>query len=96
MLFNLTRERCYPCKDPKKAIHSWKYRGPEFGISELSIDVNKQFNDSEAGFSTAEENSYNIPIDKNDINMLTNKRFRSNENKCSFTLSELEVWSVTF
>lgn len=54
MIFNLTRKRCYPCKDPKNAIRSWKYRGPEFGISELSIVANEQFNERNMGLSQAE------------------------------------------
>ena len=96
MIFNLTRKRCFPCKDPKNAIRSWKYRGPEFGISELTVVINKQFNESDTGLSQAEENSYNIPIENNDINMLTNIKMKSNERKSNFTLSELEVWSATF
>jgi hypothetical protein len=48
------------------------------------------------GLSQAEEKSYNIPIENNDINMLTNTKVKTNESKSYFTLSEVEVWSVTF
>jgi hypothetical protein len=41
------------------------------------------------------EKVYNIP-QNTEINMLTNKKCNDELDECKFTISELEVWGVSF
>jgi hypothetical protein len=38
---------------------------------------------------------YEIPVNDEGINMLTNKK-NTEKNICYFTITEIEVWKVTF
>ena len=43
--------------------------------------------------------AYNIPVNSEGINMLTNKKTIKREDaddNCLFTIKEIEVWGVTF
>jgi hypothetical protein len=79
------------------AITCRKDRGPSFGFVELSA-FNEPFNKENACRSWTNEDVYNIPRNSEGINMLTNQKCNSglNDRKCEFTISEIEVWGVTF
>ena len=97
MLFNLTTHASFPCKDPSGAIYCSKDRGPHFGYySELSA-FNEPFNKEDACWSWTNDRVYSIPRNSEGINMLTN--MKNNDvlsYSCYFTISELEVWGVSF
>ena len=96
MLFNLTTHASFPCKDPSRAIYCYKDRGPYFGSWEL-IAANEPFNEENKCTSYTNDVAYNIPRNSEGINMLTNmKNDAFNEKICKFTISELEVWGVSF
>ena len=96
MLFNLTTHASFPCKDPSDAIYCSKDRGPSFGKRELSAMYGR-FNRENACISYTDDDAYNIPRNSERINMLTNMENSGlNENLCSFTITELEVWGVSF
>ena len=94
MLFNLTTHASFPCKDPSDAIYCHKERGPEFGWRDLSAD-NEPFNKENACRSWTNNRPYNIPSNSEGINMLTNMK-RFGFDKSEFTITELEVWGVSF
>jgi hypothetical protein len=96
MLFNLTTHASFPCKDPSRAILCRKDVGPYFGYySELSA-LNEPFKEK-ACWSRTNEGVYSIPRNSEGINMLTNMKNNGfSENCCKFTISELEVWGVSF
>ena len=96
MLFNLTTHASFPCKDPSEAIYCGEYTGPYFGWGELSA-FNEPFNKENACKSCTNDVAYNIPRNSERINMLTN--MKCDEfilNLCDFTISELEVWGVSY
>jgi hypothetical protein len=97
MLFNLTTHASFPCKDPSKAIYCSKDRGPHFGYAELSA-IDEPFNKENACYSWTNDSVYSIPENSEGINMLTNMKNNSEffDNLCMFTISELEVWGVSF
>jgi hypothetical protein len=96
MLFNLTTHASFPCKDPSKAIRCRKYTGPYFGdFAELSA-LNEPFNKENACWSRTNCSVYSIPENSEGINMLTNMKNNVGFNWCNFTISELEVWGVSF
>ena len=95
MLFNLTTHASFPCKDPSYAIWCRKDYGPYFGIRELSA-VNEPFNKENACSSWTNDDAYNIPRNSEGINMLTNTKCRLDSEMCKFTITELEVWGVSF
>jgi hypothetical protein len=71
MLFNLTTHASFPCKDPSYAIAYDKDRGPTFGGWELSAFF-EPFNKANACVSYKNADGYNIPLNSEGINMLTN------------------------
>ena len=80
------------------SIRCWKYRGPSFGLNELEA-VSEPFNGKDAckSWSWNHGGTYNIGVDSQRRNMLTNQLSEENENGnkfCHFTISELEVWKV--
>jgi hypothetical protein len=97
MLFNLTTHASFPCKDPSRAIWCYKDRGPYFGSAELSAFY-EPFNKENVCWSDTNGRAYNIPRNSERINMLTNMKCNSklNPNLCKFTISELEVWGVSY
>jgi hypothetical protein len=91
MLFNLTTHASFPCKKPSEAICCRKDAGPYFGhYSELSA-LNEPFNKENACRSRTDYSAYSILENSEGINMLTNMK-----NNNVFTISELEVWGVSF
>ena len=89
MLFNLSRERCYNSKE-KYAILYASNLGPCFtGNGATELIAFEPFNGENRCRSFANNPGYNIPLEGGK-NMLTN------EKDGDFTISELEVWGVTF
>jgi hypothetical protein len=97
MLFNLTTHASFPCKVPSRAIVCDKDRGPYFGFWELSA-MYEPFNKENACWSYTNHYAYNIPRNSEGINMLNNMKNNSpfNDNFCAFTITELEVWGISF
>ncbi len=92
MLFNLSCCRHFPSKLTGNDIKCYRYYGPCFqgsGVSELSA-IDEPFNGDGNCKSFTNYSSYEIPLDAAGLNMLTNKM------DGKFTISELEVWEVTF
>jgi hypothetical protein len=82
----------FPSKKTGRDIGCSKDEGPCFagsGSCELTA-WDEPFNDYDKCCSWANSSSYDIPMDDTGINLLTNKT------GISFTISELEVWEVTF
>jgi hypothetical protein len=97
MLFNLTTHASFPCKDPSRAIGCRKGRGPHFGdYAELSA-IDEPFNKENACTSWTNFSVYSIPENSEGINMLTNMmKNNGGFDLGMFTISELEVWGVSF
>ncbi len=97
MLFNLTKNRSFPVNKGRNAIKRGKYYGPSFGggLPELSAFY-EPFNADEACWSEVNLDSFRIPVSDERINMLTNLKCVNGMNLCSFTISELEVWGISF
>jgi hypothetical protein len=95
MLFNLTTHASFPCKHPSYAIRCYKDSGARFGSWEL-IAANEPFNKENACRSYTNETPYRIPLNSEGINMLTNMKNIFDKNRCDFTITELEVWGVSF
>jgi hypothetical protein len=92
----LSRSRSFPCKKHKDAIYCWKNWGPDFGVAELKV-YEEPFNKPDACWSHNDSLVYRIPVNSEDINMLTNKKKTPGySNLCKFTITEIEVWGVTF
>jgi hypothetical protein len=90
MLFNLSRERCYQNSKKGVAIYCRSNVGPYFtGNGNSELVACEPFNGKKYCHSYANESGYNIPLEGGK-NMLTN------EEDGEFTISELEVWGVTF
>ena len=65
-------------------------------MSEL-VAVNEPYNEENACWSKSNCVGYDIPVDSEDLNMLTNQNWNTEDRlRCMFTISELEVWAVTF
>jgi hypothetical protein len=110
MIFNLTTHVSFPCKDSSHAILCDKNCGPWFGNMELAV-FGEPFNKEDSGTSYTNNFAYNIPRippmppntewinmdyhNREGINSLTNQK-NVYDNQCSFTISELEVWGVSF
>ena len=94
MLFNLTTHASFPCKQPLVAINCNTKKGPLFGYSDLSADY-EPFNKKYACQSWTNHYGFDIPRNSEGINMLTNMKITF-FNRCDFTISELEVWGVSF
>jgi hypothetical protein len=94
MLFNLTTHTSFPCIYPSYAIRCWKDIGPCFGSVELSA-LYEPFNKENACTSYTNDRGYNIPRNSEGINMLTNQK-PNGLDWCQFTISEIEVWGVSF
>jgi hypothetical protein len=63
-------------------------------LGELAVS-HVPFNTPNAFFSMANNVAYKIPENSEGINMLTNKK-STGDNRCDFTITEIEVWGVTF
>jgi hypothetical protein len=85
----LTRLTSFPCLDHDRAIFCVKGYGPRFGDGELSV-FKEPFNRQNACWSWANSSVYNIPVNSEGINMLTNKK------GMQFTITSIEVWGVRF
>jgi hypothetical protein len=96
MLFNLTTHTSFPCIGPSWAICCKKDSGPYFGSADLSA-IYEPFNKEDACESWTNR-SYEIPRNSEGINMLTNQmcEFFVSSWYCKFTISEIEVWGVSF
>jgi hypothetical protein len=96
MLFNFTTHTSFPCNIPSEAIYCKKDYGPYFGSGELSAFY-EPFNKEDACISYTNDSGYRIPSNSEGINKLTNRWCRfSNNPLCEFTISEIEVWGVSF
>ncbi len=99
VVFNLTTHRSFPVNKGGDAITCGKSWGPTFGggWSELSA-LNEPFNADKVCQSWANRDSYSIPVDSERINMLTNQKCNDDDRPdlCAFTISELEVWGITY
>jgi hypothetical protein len=104
ILFNLTTHASFPCKNPSYAIKWDTYEGPNFGDGELRAGEYSFYNTENACSSLTfgiggvnPYNSYKIPLNSEGINLLTNKKCDERLYMlCYFTVSELEVWGVSF
>jgi len=92
ILFNLSRCRHFPSKKRGWDIYCYWNLGPFFaGFKGCELGIaDSPFNRDRSCESFANKPGYGIPLDKDGTNMLTNLK----EN--NFTISELEVWEVTF
>jgi hypothetical protein len=96
MLFNFTTHTSFPCIHPSWAIRCRKDRGPYFGDAELSAYW-EPFNKENACTSWTNNDTYKIPRNSEGINMLTNQKCEEGLTNLSFfTISEIEVWGVSF
>ena len=69
-----------------------------FGGQELAV-LEEPFNKHNACLASGNMSYYDILVNtENDVNMLTNQKCNWNiiDDVCSFTISEIEVWGVTF
>ena len=92
MLFNLSKQSHFPNKRTGKEIYCSSTYGPCFrggGNNELSAWI-EPFNGVNRCISYANFSGYAIPVDGAGTNMLTNKK------DGAFTITELEVWQVTY
>ena len=92
MLFNLSCCRHFPTKQTGEEILCSRVLGPCFSGgdgSELTA-YDEPFNGVGNCYSYANYPGYGIPVDAQGINTLTNKEGGK------FTISELEVWEVTY
>jgi hypothetical protein len=82
----------FPSKKTGEDIGCKKDKGPCFEGSDSCelVAYYEPFNGDDNCTSSVNESSYDIPMDGTGINLLTNKEVRD------FTISELEVWEVTF
>ena len=70
--------------------------GPNFGFLELTALL-EPFNKENACRSWTNRSIYEIPRNSEGINMLTNQKCNGLDNDlCYFTISEIEVWGVSF
>ena len=93
MIFNLTTNQLFKVKDHSLAICSFKNDGPVIGETELSTF--SPFNGNYKCVSNANSNTYQIGMDSQGRNKLTN--LKCDENGMSyFSISEIEVWEVIF
>ena len=98
MLFNLTTQQLFKCQYHDWAIRCKKNRGPEFGLSELNALL-EPFNKDNACWSNANKDGYQIEMDSEKINKLTNLKCEKSgggSDRCEFTISELEVWEIIY
>jgi hypothetical protein len=89
----------FPAEKGKSlGIRCRKDYGPSFGIGELEAK-DQPFNGNQAcrSWSWHHGGTYNIEVDSQGRNMLTNQLsedFRGGDRVCLFKISELEVWKV--
>ena len=97
MLFNLTTQQLFKCIKHKWAINCNKDYGPSFGLSEL-LALIEPFNKDDACVSNANKEAYQIEMDSEKINKLTNLKCEKKHgfDECKFTISELEVWEIIY
>jgi hypothetical protein len=97
MLFNLTTQQLFKCIKHHWAIRFYKDYGPWFGNSEL-LALLQPFNRDNACLSSANRDGYQIEMDNEKINKLTNLKCESEFefDRCDFTISELEVWEIIY
>ena len=88
MLFNLTCQRYFPSIKDEAAIFQTGTMGPYFGYDELLIGA--PFNGEEKCTSNPNSAGFQIPVDAEGVNMLTNQK----NNR--FTISEFEVWQIEY
>jgi hypothetical protein len=92
MLFNLSCQRHFPNKGTGKEIWGHSDYGPFFtggDGGELGA-FDEPFNGDRKCWSYPNKPGYRIPVDVASTNMLTNKK------DAWFTITELEVWEVTY
>jgi hypothetical protein len=94
MVFNLTTHASFPCENSSEAIYCSKAAGPSFGWHELAAWY-EPFNKYGACISWTNPDGYNIPLNEEGINVFKNQQV-FNYTRHHFTISELEVWGVTF
>lgn len=91
-MFNLTQCRQFPSKQTGLDIYCSDEVGPCFtgyGDSDLCAEY-EPFNEEKSCCSWGNSSGYGIPVNADGINMLTN------EIDGEFTITELEVWEVTY
>ena len=91
MLFNLSSCRCFPHQQ-EKAILCGSDCGPYFTgkLYDVVLVAYEPFNGENKCESCDNLSAYKIPVEDDYKNALTNK-YVSN-----FTITEIEVWGVTF
>ena len=96
VLFNLTLFTSHKCKTPKMAIKCKANWGPRFGDDELYAVG--PFNEANMCHSYINNDGYGICKDKEGRNELTDLKcgIPLYGIKSDFTISELEVWQLTF
>ena len=98
MLFNLTTQQLFKCQYHQWAIVCNKDKGPCFGLSELQAFL-EPFNKDNACWSNANEDVYQVEMDSEKINKLTNLKCEKDKygfDQSIFTISELEVWEIIY
>ena len=89
-LFNLSSSRQFPSQQGKGGINGYPNYGPAFGCKTFAdLRAEEPFNGDNQCCSGANCSGYLISKE-GDKNMLTNKE------RVRFTISEIEVWQVTF
>ena len=65
-------------------------------MSEL-VAFTQPYNAENACWSKSNCGGYDIAVDSEDLNMLTNENWNTEDRlRCMFTISELEVWAVSY
>ncbi len=70
IIFNLTKQKSFPCKNHVRAIVCDRDFGPNFGWGELEAWMDP-FDTENAFVSLADHDNYKIPLDKTGKNQLT-------------------------
>ena len=88
MLFNLTDQLKFPCLESDNAIFCYHDYGPCFGGQNAELVAWQPFNEENNGGSISKQTVYDIGVDKQGKNKLTNQKSEY------FTITEIEVWEV--
>jgi hypothetical protein len=89
----MTTQQLFKSQDHSVAFRCAKGYGPVFGNGELY--AYEPFNGNNKCYSCANRDGYRIEMDSEWVNKLTNLKC-GHGYFCPFTISELEIWEVTF
>jgi hypothetical protein len=93
MIFNLTTKQLFKVKNHSLAIYCYKNDGPVFGEAELTTF--SPFNGNYKCVSNANSNTYQIGMDSQGRNKLTNLKCNK-KGMSEFSISEIEVWEIMY